>query len=235
MKENDMIIDGQQPVVIAMPVKGEWLTPNTPGSRIPSHGTNKLATRYAYDFIQVNWAKKGHPSYRVSFMHYILFGTSIRNYYCWGQRVYAPCDGIVIDVKDGYKERKRTHLLPDLFRAMKNARHFDPKLDDPQIVAGNYIILQFAEHMFVALCHLKTNSIQVAIGQRVTQGMWLGEVGHSGNSFGPHLHMQVMDHPDLTVAKAVPCCFERYEVYKYGEWKLVVNGIPSDKEHIRFL
>lgn len=229
-----MLMDGLQPIVVKAPVKGEWLTPNTPGSRIPSHGSNQLATRYAYDFIQVDWSKKGYPSYRVSFIHYLLLGASIRNYICWGQRVYAPCDGIVVAVRDGYKERKRTHLIPDLLRAMKYAHHFDPKLDDPQTIAGNYIIIQLEEHIYLALCHLKTNSIQVFLGQRVTEGMWIGEVGHSGNSFGPHLHIQMMDHYDFTIAKGLPCCFDRYEVCRDGNWELVENEIPTDKDRIRF-
>ncbi|MDD4423602.1 MAG: M23 family peptidase, partial [Methanocorpusculum parvum] len=59
-----------KPIIAAFPLRGEWLSPNTPGTKIPSHGTDRFGTRYAYDFIQVDWKRKGRPAYRVSFLHY---------------------------------------------------------------------------------------------------------------------------------------------------------------------
>ena len=64
----------RNPIIIGFPLKGEWLSPNTPGTKIPSHGTNRLGTRYAYDFIQVDWERMGWPAYRVSLPHYLIFG-----------------------------------------------------------------------------------------------------------------------------------------------------------------
>lgn len=43
----------KNPIVVGFPLRGEWYAPNTPGSKIPSHGTNRLGSRYAYDFIQI--------------------------------------------------------------------------------------------------------------------------------------------------------------------------------------
>lgn len=60
------------PIIVDFPLRGEWYAPNTPGTKIPSHGTNKLGTRYAYDFIQVDWNRKGYPAYRVSLAQYLL-------------------------------------------------------------------------------------------------------------------------------------------------------------------
>jgi len=31
---------------------------NTPGTKIPSHGTDKFGQTYAFDFLQVNWTEK---------------------------------------------------------------------------------------------------------------------------------------------------------------------------------
>ena len=33
--------------LVEFPLGGEWLAPNTPGSKIPSHGTNRFGARYA--------------------------------------------------------------------------------------------------------------------------------------------------------------------------------------------
>ena len=104
----------REPIIVEFPLRGEWLSPNTPGAKIPSHGTNRFGTRYAYDFIQVDWKRRGWPAYGVSFLQYLILGVSLKDYYCWGQEVYAPCDGIVVQAEDGYKERGRTNLLSDL-------------------------------------------------------------------------------------------------------------------------
>jgi hypothetical protein len=223
-----------KPIIVEFPLRGEWLSPNTPGIKIPSHGTDQLGTRYAYDFIQVDWERKGWPAYRVSLPQYLIFGVSINEYYCWGQEVYAPCDGIIVQAADGYEERERTNLLSDISNAYKNAHYFDSKKDDIQSVAGNYIIMECGDQVYAALVHLQTGSIQVSVGQSIKKGEVIGRVGHSGNSFAPHLHFQIMDSCDISTANGLPCAFEQYEIFQDGEWKKVVNGIPTNKDRIRF-
>lgn len=228
------MIDVITPIIVKFPLRGEWLSPNTPGTKIPSHGTNRLGTRYAYDFVQVDWERKGWPAYRVSLLQYLLFGVPINNYYSWGQDIYAPCDGIVVKAEDGKKEQERTNIFSDMVTAYKNAHYFDPQKDDVQSVAGNYVILECADHVYAALVHLQTGSIRVTAHQSVKKGEFIGRVGHSGNSFGPHLHFQLMDSSDITAAKGLPCAFEEYEVFQNGEWHKVKNSIPTNKDRIRF-
>lgn len=228
------MIEMSAPIIVGFPLRGEWLSPNTPGTKIPSHGTNKLGTRYAYDFIQVDWTRKGLPAYRVGLLQYLLFGVPLNEYYCWGQEVYAPCDGTVIQAVDGYEERARTRLLSDMSNAYQNAHYFDPKKDNVQLVAGNYIIIKYNDNVYAALCHLQKDSIQVSVDQSVKKGDVIGRVGHSGNSFAPHLHFQLMDSSDITVANGLPCAFEEYDVFQNGEWQKTENAIPTDKDRIRF-
>ncbi|MBD7985734.1 M23 family metallopeptidase [Sporosarcina sp. Sa2YVA2] len=228
------MIDAREPIILQFPLRGEWLSPNTPGTKIPSHGTNKFGSRYAYDFVQVDWERKGWPAYRVSLAQYLLFGVPLDQYYCWGQDVYAPCDGVIVQAADGYKERPRTKLLLDMSNAYKNAHYFDPKIDDIQSVAGNYIILKCADNVYAGFVHLQTGSIQVSVGQLVKKGNVIGRVGHSGNSFAPHLHFQLMDSLDLATANGLPFAFEQYELFKNGKWVQVNNGIPTNKDRIRF-
>lgn len=222
------------PIIVEFPLRGEWLSPNTPGTKIPSHGTNQLGTRYAYDFIQVDWNRNGFPAYRGSLTQYLFYGLPLSDYYCWGQEVYAPCDGIVIVAEDGYKERERTNLFSDMSNAYKNAHYFDPEKDDVQSVAGNYIIIQYDNNVYAALCHLQTGSIQVSVGQSVKTGALIGKVGHSGNSFAPHLHFQLMDSSNIATANGLPCAFENYELFRNGKWEQITHGIPTNKDRIRF-
>lgn len=221
-------------VITEFPLRGEWLAPNTPGKKIPSHGTDRLGSRYAYDFLQVDWDKKGWPSYPVHWLKYLIFGIPINKCYCWGQTVYAPCDGLVVRAADGWKERARVHILSDLFVAVKSAHVFKPDRDNLQSVAGNYIIMKCEDEVYAGFVHLQKDSIKVLPGQSVKKGEVLGRIGHSGNSFFPHLHFQIMDNHNLLLAKGVSCAFEKYELYKDGKWEEVHNGIPGDKDRIRF-
>ena len=228
------MLEMYEPIIVQFPLRGEWLSPNTPGTKVPSHGTNQLGTRYAYDFIQVDWNRMGTPAYRVGVMQYLFSGVKLSDYYCWGQEVYSPCDGIVVVAEDGYAENEKTNLLADMSNAYKNAHYFDPEKDDIQSVAGNYVIIKYSENVYAALCHLQTGSIQVSVGQMIKKGEVIGRVGHSGNSFAPHLHFQLMDSGDITVANGVPCAFEQYEIFRDNEWQIIENGIPTDKDRIRF-
>lgn len=224
----------KDPIIVGFPLRGEWLSPNTPGTKIPSHGTNQLGTRYAYDFIQVDWKRHGLPAYRGSLVQYLLHGMPLKEYYCWGQDVYSPCDGTVIHAQDGYEERERTNLRSDMSNAYKNAHCFNPKTDDIQSVAGNYIIMDCGDNVYAALVHLQIGSIQVSVGQNIKKGEVIGRVGHSGNSFAPHLHFQLMDSSNIATANELPCAFEEYELFQNDTWKKVINGIPTDKDRIKY-
>lgn len=43
-----------------------------------------------------------------------------------------------------------------------------------------------------------------------------------------------MDRSDILTANGLPCAFEQYELFKDGKWQKVFNGIPTDKDRIRF-
>ena len=225
----------EKPIIVEFPLRGEWLAPNTPGTKIPSHGTDALGSRFAYDFLQVDWERKGRPNYRIHPLRYLFFGAKLTDCHCWGQNVYAPCDGQIIDAADGYNERSRIHILPDLFVAIKNALFFDPRKDDLQKVAGNYVIMRCSDNVYAALVHFQRDSVRVSKGQYVKKGDLLGNVGHSGNSTAPHLHFQLMDSGNMSDAKGLPCAFESYELFKDNEWKTINNGVPTNKDRIRFL
>lgn len=224
----------EKAIVVAFPLRGEWLVPNTPGKKIPSHGTNQLGSRYAYDFIQVDWNRKGLPSYDVHWLYYLVFGVPLQKCYCFGQNIYAPCDGVIVTANDGCKERKRVHLLSDLLIAVKNAHFFRPQTDNLQCIAGNYIVMKCSSNVYAGFVHLQKGSISVCAGQTIKKGDLLGNIGHSGNSLFPHLHFQLMDSSDILTAKGLPCAFAAYESFRNGTWEQVYSQIPTDTEHIRF-
>ena len=148
-----------KPILMRFPLIGEWNTPNTPGSRIPSHGTNALGTRYAYDFLQLNWKKRGHPCYRSHVLSYLLFGVALSSCYCYGLPVYAPCDGRVVYVMDGCRERKRAWFFSDALMAFKNSR----RRQDQEIceISGNAVIIQYTGY---GLCRLLSPAAEFDCG-----------------------------------------------------------------------
>jgi murein DD-endopeptidase MepM/ murein hydrolase activator NlpD len=83
---------------------------------------------------------------------------------------------------------------------------------------------------FLALVHLRAGSLRVGVGDAVRIGQPLAECGNSGNSTQPHLHLQVMDSADLSVARGLPMAFRRYREWARGGRSPEVrhSGIPAD-------
>ena len=108
-------------------------------------------------------------------------------YYVFGEPVHAPCSGSVARTED---------RLPDL----------TPPDHDRQHPAGNYVLLECTEGS-VLLAHLMQSSITVRPGQRVQEGERIGQVGNSGLSIEPHLHIhaqQPNNADDFLAAAPLP-------------------------------
>jgi murein DD-endopeptidase MepM/ murein hydrolase activator NlpD len=73
-------------------------------------------------------------------------------------------------------------------------------------LAGNDLSIE-SGGVVAALCHLQQGSISPRPGRRVCVGDVLARCGSSGNSTGPHVHLQVNDSTDVVHADAVPLAF----------------------------
>ena len=229
-----MMPDQPEPIAVRFPLAGEWCAVNTPGFRVPSHGSDQLGQTYAFDFLQIDWSTdKGFKFFDKSLLTGLLLGIRLAESYCWSQPVYSPVQGEVLEARDGCAERDPAHILRDLFIVLKNALFFRAENNaDLHPVLGNHIILRNAQTC-VLMAHLRSGSILVAPGDAVDEGQLLAQVGHSGNSTAPHLHFQLMDRPELLEARGLPCCFKQYETYLDGQWYHITNGIPGRRERIR--
>ncbi len=226
--------DQIEPIAVKFPLSGEWCAVSTPGYTVPSHGTDELGQRYAYDFLQIDWSiAKGYKYYDQSLIQSLLIGVKLENTYCWSQPIFSPFEGEVVEVRDGCKERNPVHIARDLAVVIKNAFTFKAgNNDELHPVLGNHIILKGKES-FALIAHARCNSIRVSEGDVVSEGQQLAEVGHSGNSTAPHLHFQPMDRPELLEAKGLPCCFKGYQLHQQDKWENVTNGIPDRRDRIR--
>jgi hypothetical protein len=228
-----MSLEGLDKNVVDFPLRGEWVAVNTPAKRIPSHGTDALGERYAFDFLRID-RRKGFHFYRGSGARYWTVGLPLERCYCWGESIRAPFDGVVVKARDGIAERRRLHPVGDRLRALKNGLTFDPARSDLDLLIGNHVILE-GSGLFAGFAHMVPGSVAVAPAQGVRTGEPLGKVGHTGNSTAPHLHFQLMDRADLMTAKGLPCAFKEYEAFRDGRWVKVNDGIPGFGERIRKL
>lgn len=217
-------------IVVDFPLRGEgWVAVTTPGDRIPSHGTDMLGQRFAYDLLKVD-GRRGVHFHPASTWRGNLFGGRTRECYAWGAPIHAPFDAEVVAAVDGIGERGWIHPARELAVVLKNALTFTPsKLPN---ILGNHVILRSGE-IYAGFAHLRPGSVAVRPGQEVRSGVVIGQVGHTGNSTAPHLHFQLMDAADLMAARGIPCAFRAYDVLRDGEWVPVSNGIPGRSERIR--
>lgn len=217
--------------IVDFPLRGEWMAVQTPASRIPSHGTDMLGQRYAFDLIRFD-PRKGSPNHPAGGFRTLFFGVPTRECHGWGEPIHAPLDGEVVAARDGLEERSRIHPIRELALVLKNGLTFRPTTENLHRVMGNHVILRCGD-VYAGFAHLTTGSVAVKAGQRVRVGDVLGRVGHTGNSSAPHLHFQLMDGPDPLTATGIPCAFREYEVWREGRWQRVEHAIPTSTDQIR--
>jgi hypothetical protein len=93
-----------------------------------------------------------------------------------GVAVLAAAPGIVKGVRDGMADR-----VPDeTFRRTQRHRY-----------CGNGVVIEHAGGWQTQYCHLRSGSVTVQAGDKVSQGRRLGFVGHSGMAEFPHVHLSL--------------------------------------------
>ncbi len=105
-------------------------------------------------------------------------GNRLEDYYAFDKPVVSPVSGYVVDAYDALPDRPIGEV-------------------DKKNNWGNYIIIKADSGYFVELSHLKSASLQCAIGAYVKAGQPVALCGNSGYSPQPHLHMQVQVLPYL--------------------------------------
>ena len=88
-----------------------------------------------------------------------------------GRNIVAAADGVVVASNDGEWDRCSSGDCGE----------------------ANYVILEHADGRRTLYWHLKQWTVAVSVGQTVTCGTYLGQMGSSGYSFGPHLHFGVQE------------------------------------------
>jgi len=86
--------------------------------------------------------------------------------------LFAPVAGEVIGIENNQEDIK-------------------PNTEDFTSLEGNYIYIEVeATQTYLIFAHLKKDSIEVKVGDKVVIGQPLGRIGNSGTTSEPHLHLQ---------------------------------------------
>jgi murein DD-endopeptidase MepM/ murein hydrolase activator NlpD len=115
-------------------------------------------------------------------------GREPADYHAYGRPVLAPAGGRIVRVRDG---------VPDAV----------PGRPDRWRGAGNHVVIEVAPGEYLFVAHLRPGTLRVREGQLVEQGDALGEVGNSGHSTEPHVHLHLQDRPDPDSGEGIPLRF----------------------------
>lgn len=158
-------------------------------SLLPVNGSLYNAQRYAIDYMKLD--DKGA----------LYSGDSSvpDNWHSYGEKVYAVADGVVVSVLEGLDDQK-PGALPD------------PNTITLRTVTGNHIVLKLKSGVYAFYAHLKKGSIKVKENDVVTVGDEIAQLGNSGNTSAPHLHLHLMSTPSPIGSSPVPYTYDHFKL-----------------------
>lgn len=208
-----------QDIIIDPPVSGHWAVYNPPGHPI-----------LAFDLLAVDEKKSLYS--KGNFLRHLVSFIPVEDTYTWSKPVFSPVEGVVVACHDVEPDREKISFVYDLFSLMRNK----PSVADGfGAFGGNYIMVRSGQ-FYVLLCHLKKNSAQIKTGDPVSVGQQLGEVGNSGSSIQPHLHIQVMSNDQYfpLFANLLPFKLRRGQIRQGKTWSALERFGLSNKHHYLF-
>jgi murein DD-endopeptidase MepM/ murein hydrolase activator NlpD len=128
-------------------------------------------------------------------------GKRSEDWLCYGVDVLAVADGTVVEAMRDLSDQPpgaapRSLTIPE--------------------VAGNHVILDLGGGRYAMYAHLAPGSVTVHVGDHVRAGNKLGLLGNSGNTSGPHLHLQISDRPSTLDTTSLPFVFAGRGAAKRG-------------------
>jgi murein DD-endopeptidase MepM/ murein hydrolase activator NlpD len=170
---------------------------NSPATKVPSHDIRAYGQTYAIDILHPRRpGSASRPGWGIGMRRPEGFPT-------FGEPVYAVAGGVVVAAATRQRDHRSRLTWPSLVYLMI-VEAFFREVGGTRFVLGNHVVLDHGDGVYSAYAHLRRRSLRVAVGDRVEAGQQLAEVGNSGNSTEPHLHVQLMDDRSVTAAAGVP-------------------------------
>ncbi|RDV37697.1 hypothetical protein DV096_11280 [Bradymonadaceae bacterium TMQ3] len=152
---------------------GDFFIMHGGGNEAVNHHYNVPAQRYGLDIVQLN-------DYGVRARG--LLPPTLDAYAIYRTPVLAPCDGEVLAARNDLPDQKPMEM-------------------DPDNLLGNHLTIH-CHDLTIVLAHLLEGTLRVDVGDHVRAGQPIAEVGNTGNTSEPHLHIhavegRVTDHDEL--------------------------------------
>lgn len=217
-------VNSAPPVVLSPPFTGGiWLAGNGPSNTsdhrrtlVALDGGAFIAQRFAIDWVKVG--ANGDTTHDGKERN--------ENYWGYGEPVHAVADGEVTEIVNDIPDNMPHHLPADI--TLQN-------------IAGNHVILKIAPQLFVTFAHLQPGSVTVRVGAHLHRGDVIGLLGDSGNTTGPHLHLQVTNANSVLGSEGVPFVFDKYQFLgpgaDYPEKQVSeprVRSLPVENSVVKF-
>jgi hypothetical protein len=194
-------------VTIDMPFAGEWYVFSGGRSALVNNHWTTVPQRDALDIIQI----RNGSSYRGD-------KNELTSYYAYGKPVVAPAPGRITALTD----------------SRPNVAIGDSDRAHPE---GNFLILEIGGGRYVMMGHLQPGSAKVGVGDTVRRGQPLANVGNSGNTSEPHLHIQVQNTADfqntLGEQRTYPVLFSNTVLIRGGDAGSAGTSDPRRNDFIR--
>lgn len=139
------------------------------------------------------WASE-RWAYDIVLEPYDINSSDLMAYGIYGVSVYSPVNGEIVAIHDGEDD-------------------IEPQTESFSSLEGNHIYIKVeGTDFYLLMNHFKKNSINLKNGDQVKIGDYLGQVGNSGATSEPHLHIHVQrQHPKEilfpTFAEGIPLYF----------------------------
>jgi hypothetical protein len=202
-----IVLPPVNPVVIDLPLNGEWYAFSAGRSALINDHFPVLGQRHAIDLFQFTDGRLYHGDKK-----------RLESYPAFGKTLFAPADGRVVTVVDNHAD-------------------VTPGTSDKKYPVGNYIVIDIGHGVYVGLVHLKQGSVKVSSGDEVRDGQPIAQVGNTGNTGAPHLHIQVSNLPKLSLTVAGlythPILFRNVVVARGGEERTSAEGDLRRGDRVR--
>lgn len=180
-------------VPVGSPARGRWIALNSPGQKLPSHGTRALGQYAAVDIVHASTPDTPE------FVRHAWRGSAPEKFPTFGAEIFAMAPGQVIRVRSRDKDHRARNTWQGIITLI-TVEGFLRSLLGPWALLGNHVIIAHGDGTFAVYAHLRRHSVTVAEGTHISTGEKLGEVGNTGNSSVPHLHVHLMDRANPNAA-----------------------------------
>jgi hypothetical protein len=182
---------------IDLPVHGTWRAAHAGGHSSVNYHLAIPQQAYAVDLLKVN--ENGE--------FFTGTGTAITDYISFNDSVFCPVNGIVSLVIDSFNNEQ----------VLKKGDTLNP--------LGNYIAIKIQNEKFVILAQLNKRSFKVKQGDTVLSGQYLANIGNSGNTTWPHLHLQIANSVSMNDSNTIglPFVFNSFCRKRWKNWEQVSN------------